>query len=215
MASIFLCGQRFFGAAVLKALLQDGHRIVGAACPPQQGKRYDKLRVAALGHKIVCIDSHRLIAANIPQGTDILIAAHSHHFISAKVRGKVRLACGYHPSLLPLHRGRDAIRWAIHCGDTVTGGTVYELGDVVDGGPILAQEPVLIARNATATALWREKLFPLGIKLLLEVARQFEGGCLTRIEQDDKLASWEPAFDSAGRLYRPDLACLPNKREDL
>ena len=129
-----------------------------------------------MGQKIPCIDSQRLIAANIPQGTDILMAAHSHHFISAKVRGNVRLACGYHPSLLPLHRGRGAIRWAIHCGDTVTGGTVYELGDVVDGGPVLAQEPVLIARNATAKTLWREKMFPLGIKLLLEVARQFEEG---------------------------------------
>ena len=42
-------------------------------------------------------------------------AAHSHDFIGRKTRALSRLgALGYHPSLLPLHRGRDAIRWAVH-----------------------------------------------------------------------------------------------------
>ena len=49
MASVFLCGQRAFGAAVLKALLKHGHEITGVACPPQSGKRYDKLGVRSFG----------------------------------------------------------------------------------------------------------------------------------------------------------------------
>jgi len=43
-----------------------------------------------------------------------------------RTRARARVAAiGYHPSLLPLHRGRDALRWTIRDGDRVTGGSVY------------------------------------------------------------------------------------------
>jgi len=76
----------------------------------------------------------------LPGGVDLILYAHSHDFIGAATRGKTRLgAMGYHPSLLPLHRGRDAVCWTLRMGDKVAGGSVYWLTDVVDGGPIAAQ----------------------------------------------------------------------------
>lgn len=43
-------------------------------------------------------------------------------------------AVGYHPSLLPRYRGCNAVKWTVCFGDTVAGGTVYELDEKVDGG---------------------------------------------------------------------------------
>ena len=45
--NIFICGQRSFGAAVLNALLQAGHNVVGVAPAPQR-KYYDKMKIAAI-----------------------------------------------------------------------------------------------------------------------------------------------------------------------
>lgn len=45
----------------------------------------------------------------------------------------------YHPSLLPLHRGQDAVEAATG-GDKVTGGTVFHLDEGFDTGPIAFQD---------------------------------------------------------------------------
>jgi len=49
-----------------------------------------------------------------------------------------------HPSLLPAFPGADAVRDALAHGARVTGCTVHLVTDVLDGGPILAQEAVPI-----------------------------------------------------------------------
>jgi len=46
---------------------------------------------------------------------------------------------GYHPSLLPRHRGIAAVEWTIREGDPIAGGTVYHLADRMDAGAIAAR----------------------------------------------------------------------------
>ena len=41
---------------------------------------------------------------------------------------------GYHPSLLPRHRGIAAVEWTIREGDPIAGGTVYHLAERMDAG---------------------------------------------------------------------------------
>ena len=90
----------------------------------------------------------------MPAGVDVIVAAHSHDFISGRVRSRAKYgAIGYHPSLLPRHRGRDAIEWALRFGDPISGGTVYWLGETMDGGPIAAQDWCWVRRGDTAAAL--------------------------------------------------------------
>ena len=75
---IFLTGQRSFGKAVFLALREDGHEIVGVA-PAPPGQYYDKLHAIALRYKVpVASDAARLTSAHIPDGTDLIISAHSH-----------------------------------------------------------------------------------------------------------------------------------------
>jgi len=58
-----------------------------------------------------------------------------------------------HPSLLPAFRGADAVGDALAAGVHVTGVTVHLVDELVDHGPILAQEAVDVAPDDTRGTL--------------------------------------------------------------
>ena len=201
---VILSGQRSFGAAVFDMLRGlPGVEIVAVYAPED-----DKLGGRAAVFRYPVRLAGTLRSDTMPDA-DLLVAAHSHDFISGRVRNGLRIgAIGYHPSLLPLHRGRDAVRWAVHMGERITGGTVFWLSDTVDGGPIAAQEYCFIRPGDDAHTLWRRDLFPMGIRLLRRVLVDILHGQLVMIDQDHELATWEPSFTGAPRLYRPELPQL-------
>ncbi|MFD3939578.1 formyltransferase family protein [Streptomyces sp. NPDC058611] len=214
--NIFLSGRGMFAVQVAEALLDDGHEIVGVASPPaRQGGSgddalsWDRLRSWAMAGDVPWVTADALRALHIPAGTDVIVAAHSHAFIGRETRSRAGTAAiGYHPSLLPLHRGRDAIRWTIRDQEKVTGGTVYHLTERTDGGPIAAQEHVLVPPGSTAQSLWREHLAPLGVHLLRRVVDDLARGRRIEVPQDERLASWEPAMQ-VPPLFKPELIALP------
>lgn len=207
---ILLAGQKRFGRDVLELCLSLGHQIAAVCCPVDPA---DKLWIAAQNHGLRVIPSGRLAAAACPPGLDLIITAHSHDFIGRKTRLRARLgAIGYHPSLLPLHRGRDAVRWAVHNRERITGGTIYWLTDTVDGGPIAAQHHAFIRPADTARDLWARELAPLGLQLFRRVLLDLAAGVVIKTPQDAALATWEPAFGTAPPLFRPELDLLPAYR---
>ncbi len=210
---ILLCGQKRFGRDALAMLQSLGHTIRAVAAPNTGigTKDEDQLHFAATQSRLPIIPAgtlnheHKLL-----EGIDLIVTAHSHDFVGRRTRHRARLgAIGYHPSLLPLHRGRDAIRWAIRMKEAVTGGSVYWLNDTVDGGPIAAQRHVFIRPGDTARELWRRDLAPLGITLLQEVITDLANGRVVAEPQDKSLATWEPSIGTAPPLHRPDLHLLP------
>ena len=58
-----------------------------------------------------------------------------------------------HPSLLPEFRGADAVGDALAAGVDVTGVSVHLVDELVDHGPILAQEPVPVLPGDTRETL--------------------------------------------------------------
>lgn len=58
-----------------------------------------------------------------------------------------------HPSLLPAFRGADAVGDALAAGVDVTGVSVHLVDELVDHGPILAQEPVPVLLGDTRETL--------------------------------------------------------------
>lgn len=132
----------------------------------------------------------------MPEGVELIVAAHAHCFVTAAARHRARFgAVGYHPSLLPRHRGRDAVRWTIHMRDQVAGGTVYWMTDRADAGPVAAQDWCHVQPGDDAAGLWRRDLGPMGVRLLAGVVADVAAGRLMRVPQDEALATWEPAFD--------------------
>lgn len=211
--NIFLSGRGVFAVQVVDALGEAGHCVIGVSSPrtrrgyddEDNPLNWDRLRSWSYPRKIPWVDSESLRAESIPDGVDVIVAAHSHAFIGRRTRDRAAVAAiGYHPSLLPLHRGRDAIKWTIRDGDRVTGGSVYHLTERTDGGPIAAQEHVLVPRRATVESLWRENLAPLGVRLLIRVVDDLADGRCVQVEQDESVSSWEPAMD-APPLFKPEL----------
>ena len=206
---IYLCGQKTFGAEAHRLILARGHEIAGVSAPLEGGAGgLDRLRASAQNAGVPVMPAGHLTAATLPAGVDLIVAAHAHDFIGRKTRTRTRLGgIGYHPSLLPRHRGRDAVRWTLKMGDAVTGGSIYWLTDNVDAGPIAAQATVFIEPGTTPEELWRRELMPLGLRLLGKVLDDLAAGVVVAVPQDERFATWEPSWERPP-VRRPDLLLL-------
>lgn len=202
---VILAGQKSFGVAVLDMLLTEGHDVVDVWSPDERTGPQDKLTLKAARGGIWCLPHLRTPEEVANLEVDLFVAAHSHDFIGKASRAATRLGgIGYHPSLLPRHRGRDAVRWTVHMGDPVAGGSVYWLTDNVDGGPIAGQDYCFVRPEDDATSLWRRDLFPMGVRLLAQVLRDLDRGLLIEVPQDERVATWEPSWERPP-LFRPEL----------
>ena len=113
-----------------------------------------------------------------------------------------RAVYGMHPTLLPRHRGRAPIPWAILSGLAKTGVTLFEITDpTADSGPIVGQVEVPIARDETATTLY-DRLAEAHVTLVREAVPQIVAGSEPRIPQDAKRASSWLEADAARRDHR-------------
>lgn len=199
---LILAGTRSFGCAVLDAVQDAGHDV---ACvwAPTEDRLGAKARSRRLGQRDK-MDPETVASYN----ADLIVAAHSHDFVSSRARGATRLGgIGYHPSALPRHRGRSAVEWTVAMGDRIAGGSVYWLADAMDAGPLAAQEFCHVRPSWDASDLWRKELFPMGVRLITKTLADLDRGVIVEVPQDEACATFEPAFE-LGRVYRPDLLTL-------
>ncbi|MFY9952700.1 formyltransferase family protein [Bradyrhizobium sp.] len=192
---ITLVGSRHFGVTTLNMLRQHGVEIARVVVADAE----DRLAAAATAAGIevaVQVNPRLVVAAEIAERTDLIVTAHSHARISREALAAARLGgIGYHPSLLPRHRGIAAVEWTIKEGDPITGGTVYHLADRMDAGAIAAQEWCFVKKGETARELWERALAPLGQKLLAEVIDYAKvHDALPARPQDEQFATMAPSL---------------------
>lgn len=211
MLNVLLAGQKWFGAEVYRSLSKLGNVKIVAVSAPVLEDSIDRLAAIAELNRTPLIIAGTLCCETMPSNVDLIVAAHSFDFIGQKTRLRAKFGgIGYHPSLLPLHRGRDSVRWALRMGDRVTGGTVYRLSNKMDGGDILAQRHVFIQKGDTDRELWERDLCPLGVELLTNVVKNFaDNGYQHGVAQNETIATWEPSIDRPP-AFRPDLLLIGN-----
>src|SRR5512138_2595192 len=195
---ITLIGSRYFGGAVFDTLHKQGFNITQIVAPAAD----DRLAVAAgkAGIPVHVLANPKIVPGEaVPEGTDLIVAAHTHARVSDEALGRSRLrGIGYHPSLLPRHRGIAAVEWTIKEGDPIAGGTVYHLADRMDAGAIAAQEWVFVKKGETARELWERALAPLGQKLLADVIFHAKTHhSLPATPQDEEFATKAPSLSDA------------------
>lgn len=189
-----LVGSRFFAASVFEALRkEEGITFTSVVAPAAD----DRLAVAAraVGVAVHVLENPKIVPGNaIAEGTDLIIAAHTHARVSNEALARSRLGgIGYHPSLLPRHRGIAAVEWTILEGDTIAGGSVYHLADGWDAGAIAAQDWCFVLKGETARELWERALAPLGLALLSKVVQAARlQGSLPAYPQDPRFATKAP-----------------------
>jgi len=188
-----LVGSRYFGTATLERLLKENVEIARVIVPAAD----DRLALAAraAGLEVVVLDDPAIVPASaIADATDLIVAAHSHARVSADALARSRLGgIGFHPSLLPRHRGIAAVEWTIKEGDPIAGGSIYHLAEKMDAGAIAAQDWCFVRKGETARELWERALAPMGLDLLARVVREAAvSGELPATPQDEQFATRAP-----------------------
>ncbi len=199
---VTVVGSKFFGASVLAALQKEpGVTICGVVAPAAD----DRLVLAAqkAGIPVHVQPNPKTVDGDaIPPGTDVIIAAHTHARVSNEALARARLGgVGYHPSLLPRHRGIAAVEWTILSGDPIAGGSVYHLADGWDKGGVAMQDWCFVAKTDDARSLWERALAPMGLALLCKVvAHARDHGSLPSHTQDESFATKAPMIRRAMTL---------------
>lgn len=99
---------------------------------------------------------------------------------------------GMHPTLLPRHRGRAAIPWAILSGLARTGVTLFEIVDeTADSGAVVGQVVIDIDADETAETLF-ERISAAHVELIREVIPQLLTRSAPRLPQESSRASSWP-----------------------
>ncbi|MBR1143799.1 formyltransferase family protein [Bradyrhizobium sp. AUGA SZCCT0431] len=195
---ITLVGSRHFGVTTFTMLRDHGVEIARIVVHDNEDRLAAAARAAGV-EVVVQGDARFVTAAEIATDSDLIVTAHSHARITREALAVAKLGgIGYHPSLLPRHRGIAAVEWTIKEGDPIAGGTIYHLADRMDAGAIAAQEWVFVKKGETARELWERALAPLGQKLLGEVidyARIHK--TLPARPQDEQFATLAPKLSDA------------------
>ncbi|MDU6673395.1 MAG: formyltransferase family protein, partial [Bradyrhizobium sp.] len=184
-----------FGVATLNMLRERGIEI--ARVVVHDGE--DRLAAAAraAGIEVLVQANPKVVPANeIAPGTDLIVTAHSHARVTQEAVQAAPLGgIGYHPSLLPRHRGIAAVEWTVKEGDPIAGGTIYHLAERMDAGAIAAQDWCFVKKGETARELWERALAPLGLKLLGDVVEYAKAhGTIPAKPQDEQFATKAPSL---------------------
>jgi len=191
----FISGQKYFAGQVFDLAVASGIEIVGVCAP--EADNY--LGVRAMDKGLLWVKPADLNRVKLPD-FDLGINAHGFAIINPEVINKARIGwLGYHPSLLPRHRGRSSIEWAIRFRDVITGGTLYWLDTGIDDGHIAYQDWCFVSGHLfgvdpkeAAAQLWREQLQPMGVRLFARAFIDLKQGIIKAERQDDKFITLEP-----------------------
>ena len=206
---IAIIGQQDYGKAVLEAFLARKDEVAGVFCAPEKpGAKADPVRVAAEEKKLKVFQFKSLRDAEAHEAlkslkADIGIMAYVLQFAPDTLVKIPRLGTiQYHPSLLPKYRGPSSINWPIIRGNTRTGLTIFRPTEGLDEGPMVLQKECDIGPDETIGDVYFNKLFPMGVKAMLEAADLVAAGKHQEVVQDESRASYEGwCREAEGRIH--------------
>jgi methionyl-tRNA formyltransferase len=192
---ITLVGSKHFGVITLNMLREHGVSIARVVVADGADRLASTARAAGI-EVVVQANPKLVVASEIAPDTDLIITAHSHARVAKEALAAARYGgIGYHPSLLPRHRGKAAVEWTIKEGDAIAGGTIYHLADRMDAGAIATQDWCFVRKGETARELWERALAPLGLKLLGDVIDYVKvHKALPAKPQDEQFATSAPSL---------------------
>jgi len=201
---IAIVGQQDFGKAVLEAFLARGDRVAGVFCAPEKpGAKPDVLKTAAQekGVKVFQFPALKnddaksaLKALDVELGIMAFVLQFApQDFVNIPRHGTIQ----YHPSLLPKYRGPSSINWPISRGESKTGLTIFRPNDGLDEGPVILQKETPIGPDDTLGTVYFDRLFPMGVRAMLEAADLVVAGKHREQVQDESQATYEGWFREA------------------
>lgn len=189
-----------FGKAVLEAILESPHVVVGVITQPDRNVKrhgFSPVKKLALEKQLDLLQPEKVNQEEVREWVrkrqaDVAVVASYGQILGKKLLKIPRLGCfNVHASLLPKLRGASPIAYAILLGETVTGITVQKMVPKLDAGPILLQKTLPIHPEDTAATL-AERLRPLAQEAIQEALEQLDRGDYTLTPQKEEEATYAP-----------------------
>lgn len=200
---IVYLGTPAFAVPPLRALLEDGHEIVGVVTATDKwGGRGGKTLLQSAVKQFAVEKGLRVL-----QPEKLRDPAFLSELQSLKADLQVIVAfrmlpeavwnmpplgtINLHASLLPRYRGAAPINWAVINGETETGLTTFFLRHEIDTGDLLLQEKTPIGPDETAGEL-HDRLMEMGAGLVSRTVRAIADGTAVARPQPDGEATHAP-----------------------
>lgn len=207
---IVFFGTPEFATPALRALLGEGHDVVGVVTQPDRPRKHggrsrsaldpSPVKASAVEEGIAVLQPERargpeFVAALRTLAPEIaVVVAYGQilpeEVISVPPRGTLNI----HASLLPEYRGAAPIQAAIRDGCPETGVSIMRIVPALDAGPVLLQLHTPIAPDETAGEL-QLRLAELGAAALVEALALLALGKAVEAPQNDALATHAPKIE--------------------
>jgi len=202
---IVFMGTPEFAATVLDTVLTSAHQVIGVVTQPDRpsGRHGEPapspVKQLALARGLPLLQSDdvnrpgfvELLAQWAPEA--IAVAAFGQKLGRRLLALPPHGCINVHASLLPRHRGAAPVAHAILAGDEKTGVTIIRMTERMDAGDILEQWADFVRGETTGELT--QYLAGLGGMCLVNALTALEEGTARPIPQDDRLATFAPAFE--------------------
>ena len=203
---IIFMGTPDFAVPALKALVENGHRVLCVITQPDRprgrGRKIlpSSVKKVATGFGLEVLqpvdistpEFCRLVRLKSP---DLFVVVAFGQILRKDFLNIPRWgALNIHASLLPRYRGAAPIHWAILNDERTTGLTAMRMDEGLDSGPILLQEEIPILPHQTAGQL-HDHLSEISGDFLLKTLKGLSENCLDETPQDESSATYAPKID--------------------
>lgn len=196
---VAVLGYQTWGHRTLSAILKSGHEVVLVITHPVSGHPYeqmwsDSVEELANSRNLPVIVNDRVDQATLDAlrqaKPDVLIANNWRTWLPPEILEIPRYgAFNVHDGLLPEYAGFSPVLWALLNGETHVGVTVHQMNEILDGGPIVAQQAIPVEAQDTTTSLVG-KTIELIEPLLEHTLESLEAGTMVKVPQDPSRSTY-------------------------
>ncbi|HEY0970435.1 MAG TPA: methionyl-tRNA formyltransferase [Gemmatimonadales bacterium] len=204
---VLFWGTPAFAAPALRALLEEGHDVVGVVTQPDRAQGRSRSTLVPSPVKEVALEEGlAVLQPERPRGEEFMesaraldpeisvVVAYGHILKQEVIDLPPQGTLNIHASLLPELRGAAPIEAAIRQGLTETGVTIMRMVPQLDAGPVILRLPTPIVESETAGEL-AVRLSELGALAIVQALALMEVGAATEEAQDDALATYAPKIE--------------------
>jgi methionyl-tRNA formyltransferase len=204
---IVFWGTPEFATPALRALIGEGHDVVGVVTQPDRPQGRSRSTLVPSPVKLIALEEGvPVLQPEQPRAPDFIgalralnadasiVVAYGRILTQAAIDTPPLGTFNVHASLLPHLRGAAPIQAAILEGLTETGVTIMRLVPALDAGPMLLRRATPVADDETYGEL-SLRLAELGALALVEALTLIDMGIAIEQQQDDTLATYAPKVD--------------------